>query len=104
MKKNLEKVKKIKKKKLNKVISQLFKDIYEVELLLDERTKNGKKEYLVKWKNYSLDSSTWEPEENILHEKIIKDYEKLKAEVEMDHRIYELAKKKRRMDSIYSTM
>jgi hypothetical protein len=30
------------------------------------RTRNGKIEFLVKWKGWSPKYSTWEPEENIL--------------------------------------
>jgi hypothetical protein len=30
------------------------------------RTRNGKTEFLVKWKGWSPKYSTWEPEENIL--------------------------------------
>jgi hypothetical protein len=38
---------------------------YEVEAILDMRTKKGIKEYKIKWKDYPLDSCTWEPEENL---------------------------------------
>jgi len=27
--------------------------------------KNGKREFLIKWKGYSSDTATWEPEENL---------------------------------------
>jgi len=36
---------------------------YEVEKVLKKRTRKGKKEYFVKWKNY--DETTWEPMENL---------------------------------------
>lgn len=39
---------------------------YEVEQVLKHRrTKDKGKEYLIKWKGYDLDESTWEPEENL---------------------------------------
>lgn len=38
---------------------------YEVERILDCRTVNGKREYLIKWKEYDAKFNTWEPEENL---------------------------------------
>lgn len=38
---------------------------YEVETIIDKRKKNGKEQYLVKWKGYGLDQTTWEPKENL---------------------------------------
>jgi hypothetical protein len=40
---------------------------YEVEKILEKKTIGGKSQYLVKWKGYSLNASTWEPEENLTH-------------------------------------
>ena len=40
-------------------------NIYLVEEILKTRTKNGKKEYLVKWLGYGPEFNSWEPEENI---------------------------------------
>jgi hypothetical protein len=40
-------------------------DEYEVERILDERRRKGRKQYLVKWHGYDMNDSTWEPEENI---------------------------------------
>ena len=40
-------------------------DEYEIESILAHRkTKGGKKKYLVKWKGYTFEESTWEPQEN----------------------------------------
>ena len=43
--------------------SQTGDEEYEVEKVLKKRTRKGKKEYFVKWKNY--DETTWEPLENL---------------------------------------
>ena len=33
--------------------------------IVDERTKRGKKEYLVMWKGFGVNDSTWEPEDSL---------------------------------------
>lgn len=37
---------------------------YEIEKVLDERTLNGAKEFLIKWKGYTNKYNSWEPENN----------------------------------------
>lgn len=55
---------------------------YPVETILIERTgSNGRKEYLVKWDDYPLHRSTWEPEEN-LNTAILKGWEGKKTRIE----------------------
>jgi hypothetical protein len=38
---------------------------YEVEHILDKRVRQGKTEYLVKWKGYENNENTWEPTEHL---------------------------------------
>lgn len=35
---------------------------YEVEMILSQRTRRGRREYLVQWKGFGDDHNTWEPE------------------------------------------
>ena len=41
-------------------------DFYEVEEILDSRTRHRKVEYLVHWKGYNPDDRTWEPFDNLV--------------------------------------
>ena len=38
---------------------------FEIEKIMNHRTRLGKNEYLVKWKGYPLEEDGWEPEANL---------------------------------------
>ena len=42
-------------------------DEWEVEEILAERTKNGKKQYYVRWAGFSEAHDSWEPEQNLVN-------------------------------------
>lgn len=50
-------------KKLNQSSSDI--KLFEVEKILDKRTRNRKIEYKVKWVNYPISECTWEPISNL---------------------------------------
>lgn len=46
-------------------------DVYNAEKILKSRKRNGQLQYLVKWANYPRSDSTWEPQENILDQRLL---------------------------------
>jgi len=48
---------------------------YEVERVLDKRTRCGKVEYYLKWLKYNDSANSWEPEENLNCDKLVNDFE-----------------------------
>jgi hypothetical protein len=63
-------------KSQNNKEEQKEEEVYEIEAILDKRKSGKKWEYLIKWKDYKLFESTWEPKENIHDTKILKKFEK----------------------------
>ncbi|CAH1638682.1 unnamed protein product [Spodoptera littoralis] len=63
---------KTKKKKSEK--KNMTEEEYEVEKIVDSRRIKGKMIYLIRWKGYSADNDTWEPENTIYCPELIKKY------------------------------
>lgn len=60
---------------------------YTVESVKDMRIRNGKKEFLLKWRNYPDSENTWEPEANLDCPDLIGEFEdKLKKKKEEKRR------------------
>ncbi|XDV13566.1 hypothetical protein PO909_001950 [Leuciscus waleckii] len=49
--------------------------VFAAEAILKRRVRKGRMEYLVKWKGWAIKYSTWEPEENILDERLVAAFE-----------------------------
>lgn len=49
-------------------------DTYEVENLLNDELRNGKRYYLVKWKGYDMKHNTWEQQSNLNCPKVLAKY------------------------------
>ena len=55
---------------------------FEVERILDHRTRRHKTEYLVKWKGYPDYDATWEPADHLVNaEEIVKEYGNIEDDV-----------------------
>ena len=53
-------------------------ETYDVHKILSDRTKYGKKEFLVRWTGYSMHDSSWTRESDLSCEQKLKEYLKTK--------------------------
>ncbi|KAF4092778.1 hypothetical protein AMELA_G00024330 [Ameiurus melas] len=51
-------------------LSAVGERVFAAESIIKRRIRRGRMEYLVKWKGWSQKYSTWEPEENILYDRL----------------------------------
>lgn len=64
------------------------KEEYEVEKIVEDEIRNGKKHYRIRWKGWSAKDDTWEPKASLSCPEIIKAYENSKN----DDKEYEVEK------------
>ncbi|XP_072549753.1 chromobox protein homolog 6 isoform X2 [Salminus brasiliensis] len=57
--------------------------VFAAEAILKRRVRKGRMEYLVKWKGWAIKYSTWEPEENILDDRLVVAFEQKEREQEL---------------------
>ncbi|XP_061830350.1 chromobox protein homolog 8a [Nerophis lumbriciformis] len=64
-------------------LSAVGESVFAAESIIKRRIRRGRWEYLVKWKGWSHKYSTWEPEENILDERLLAAFEEREREREL---------------------
>ncbi|XP_064595163.1 chromobox protein homolog 1-like isoform X2 [Liolophura sinensis] len=64
----------------------LGEEEYTVERVVDSRIKNGKKEYLLKWKGYPDSDNTWEPSGHLDCPDLIAEFEDKKKKRDLERK------------------
>ncbi|XP_050391061.1 polycomb group protein Pc [Patella vulgata] len=75
-------------------LSILGERVFQADFIRKKRYRKGRREYLVKWKGYSIKHCTWEPENNILDPLLIAEYNEKRAEWVMARRRSRLQKRR----------
>ncbi|XP_014671719.1 PREDICTED: chromobox protein homolog 7-like [Priapulus caudatus] len=57
-------------------LSGVGERVFAAERIEKKRIRKGRVEYLVKWKGWSPKYNTWEPEENILDDRLLEAFER----------------------------
>lgn len=78
------------KKKIEEEEEEEEEDVYEVEAIIGQRIKNGKKQYLLRWKSFNDSDATWEDEDSLNCPELLaeyKDYCETKAKKKVKEKI-----------------
>ena len=62
------------RKNKNKEEEEEEEDVYEVEAIIGHRIRNGKKQYLLKWKSFNDSDATWEDEDSLNCPELLAEY------------------------------
>lgn len=74
------------------MLSSYGDNVYAAEKLIDKRKrKNGKIEFLVKWKGWPSSDASWEPIKNILDHRLIEEFERNQVKLEPESKTTSIA-------------
>ncbi|XP_076853371.1 chromobox protein homolog 8a [Brachyhypopomus gauderio] len=69
-------------------LSAVGERVFAAESITKRRIRRGRMEYLVKWRGWSHKYSTWEPEENILDERLFAAFRERRVRAERERELY----------------
>jgi len=85
--------------RLRRVAGAIDSNIHEVDKILNHKGKNDKIKYLVKWRGYTAEESTWEPVQNIFSPEAVATYwatRALKSDAEQANNSQDSSTRRRR--------